>query len=129
MATHAFGTAINCMDGRVQEPVAKWLKENFSVTYVHMITEPGPALLVTTASPAPMARLKAKAEISVVKRGSRVIALAGHHDCAANASSPEEHREQIRQGVQALQAWGLETSAVGLWVNEAWEVEQVTQQV
>ena len=126
MTSHTFGTAINCMDGRVQEPVAKWLKENFSVTYVDMITEPGPDLLMTTASPAAMASLKAKAEISVVKHGSRVIALAGHYDCAANTSSPEEHREQIRQGVEAIQAWGLEASVVGLWVNEAWEVEQVT---
>ncbi|MCJ7749713.1 MAG: hypothetical protein MUQ65_01255 [Armatimonadetes bacterium] len=45
-------------------------------------------------------------------------------ESAANASSPEEHREQIRQGVQAIQAWGLEASVVGLWVNEAWEVEK-----
>ncbi len=29
MSQGTFGTAINCMDGRVQEPVARWLKEHY----------------------------------------------------------------------------------------------------
>src|SRR5260221_2454579 len=41
MATGTFGTAINCMDGRVQTPIADWVKMHFSVTLVDMITEAG----------------------------------------------------------------------------------------
>jgi len=41
MATGTFGTAINCMDGRVQTPIADWVKMHFSVTWVDMITEAG----------------------------------------------------------------------------------------
>ncbi len=36
-----FGTVLNCIDGRVQIPVTNWLKENFDVDYVDLITEPG----------------------------------------------------------------------------------------
>jgi len=37
-----FATAINCMDGRTQEPVITWIKKNYHVDFVDMITEPGP---------------------------------------------------------------------------------------
>lgn len=42
IAKDKFGTAINCIDGRVQLPVIKWLKENYYLDFVDMITEPGP---------------------------------------------------------------------------------------
>ena len=37
-----FATAINCMDGRAQEPVIEYMKKSYGVDYVDMITEPGP---------------------------------------------------------------------------------------
>ncbi len=36
-----FVTAINCMDGRVQIPVIEYLKNNYGINYVDMITAPG----------------------------------------------------------------------------------------
>ncbi len=36
-----FGTAKNCLDGRVQIPVLDWIKLHSRVQYVDMITEPG----------------------------------------------------------------------------------------
>ena len=41
----SFCTAINCMDGRVQLPVIRFLQERFKVDYVDVISEPGPNLL------------------------------------------------------------------------------------
>ncbi len=37
-----FATAINCMDGRTQEPIINYMKNKFKVDYVDMISEPGP---------------------------------------------------------------------------------------
>ena len=37
-----FCTAINCMDGRTQEPVIAFVKKRFGIDCVDMITEPGP---------------------------------------------------------------------------------------
>ena len=45
-----FGTAINCMDGRVQEPVAKFLKEIYGIDFVDTITEPGPVKILSENS-------------------------------------------------------------------------------
>ena len=42
MTKETFATAINCMDGRTQEPIISWAKKAFEVDYVDAITEPGP---------------------------------------------------------------------------------------
>ncbi len=42
----SFCTTINCMDGRVQLPVIKYLQKHFNVDYVDSITEPGPNLIL-----------------------------------------------------------------------------------
>ena len=36
-----FATALNCMDGRVQNTVTEWTKKHFNVTFVDAVTEPG----------------------------------------------------------------------------------------
>lgn len=41
-ATGTFATAINCMDGRTQEPIINYMKQGYKVDYVDMINEPGP---------------------------------------------------------------------------------------
>ena len=38
----SFITAINCIDGRVQEPLISFIKKEFSAEYIDLVTEPGP---------------------------------------------------------------------------------------
>lgn len=38
----SFCTVINCMDGRVQLPVIRYLMDRFNVACVDSVTEPGP---------------------------------------------------------------------------------------
>jgi hypothetical protein len=42
-----FCTVINCMDGRVQLPVNKYLQKRFNVAYVDSITEAGPVRIIS----------------------------------------------------------------------------------
>ena len=42
MINKKFATAITCMDGRIQIPVIEYIKSNYGVDYVDVITEPGP---------------------------------------------------------------------------------------
>ena len=39
---YKFGTAINCIDGRTQQPVIDYIKQNYAVDIVDMITFPVP---------------------------------------------------------------------------------------
>jgi hypothetical protein len=126
MSHGKFGTAINCMDGRVQLPVIEWMKEKFQLDYVDMITEPGADKAVGAGWFEKIEEIKTKALISVNKHGSRIIVIAGHDDCAGNPVSPEEHKKNVRDAVKEIQSWGLTIDKViGLWLNKDWKVEVV----
>lgn len=107
--TGKFGTAINCIDGRVQTPVAEWVKREYGVDFVDMITAPGAVKEVGFAGGA--------LQISIDKHRSKVVAVAGHWDCAGNPVSDEEHKEMIKNAVEKVKSWGLDIEVVGVWVD------------
>jgi carbonic anhydrase len=120
-----FATALNCMDGRVQEPVIKFLKEKYKVDFVDMITEPGIDRILAEGDKKTLEEIKNKIEISIKKHRSKVVAIVGHTDCAGNPVGKREHLRQIRKGKEILKSMNIEAEILGLWVNEKWEVEVV----
>jgi carbonic anhydrase len=119
-----FATAINCMDGRVQLPVINWLRENLSVDYVDMITEPGPDRILAEGTPAAQDAIKARVLISVNKHGSETILVAAHHDCAGNPVARAQHEEHIRRSIIRIHSWKLPVKRIfGAWIGENWKVE------
>ncbi len=125
MSHDVFGTAINCIDGRVQLPVIQWMKEHYPLDHVDMVTEPGADKVVAAGTPAQIEIIKAKVCISVQAHGSKVVAVAGHDECAGNPVPKEVHWEQIRQAVQVVHSWDLPVRVVGLWLGDTWSVEVV----
>ena len=127
MKNYTFATAIVCIDGRTQIPVITFLKKRFAVDYIDMITEPGPDKILSrgTLQCAPTSdvieSIKKRALISVEKHKSKIVIIAGHHDCTANPVGREEHYRQIRKAVQNVRKWNLEVGVYGLWVNEKWQ--------
>ena len=121
-----FATAITCVDGRVQLPVMTYVKHTQGVDYVDMLTAPGvnkviaEGIYLTTTE-----LLKKSAEISIDKHGSRLIAIAGHHDCSANPSDKDANLKQLLAAVRIVDSWALNARVIGLWVNEQWKVSQV----
>ncbi len=121
-----FATSIHCMDGRVQEPILAWLKREFNVDYVDVITEPGPnKILANLAPPELLESVHTRVGISVQKHGSSVIAVSGHHDCAGNPVDKARQREQIEQSANYLAGKYPNVVIVKLWVNENWQVERL----
>ena len=96
MAEGKFATSVSCMDGRIQIPLAKWIKENYSVDFVDAITEPGVDNKV--AENLDLASIKSKINISINAHKSEMIVVSGHYDCAGNPVSDEEHMSQIKKG-------------------------------
>jgi len=131
MDNNKFATAITCMDGRVQEPVSSWMKQHLHVDYVDTITEAGPDKILIQGpldgldAMKQVESLQRKARLSVEAHGSCAIAVVGHHDCAGNPVSREEHLQQIRKCVEVVASWGLGVRILGLWVNEQWGVEVI----
>ena len=127
MAYGRFGTAINCIDGRVQFPVANWMKKQFHLDYIDVITEPGADKVLAHGQLHSNESIKAKAQNSALAHGSKIIVIAGHDDCAANLVLKEQHLSDINKAVQLVHSWNLPSEKViGVWVNKDWRIEVIS---
>lgn len=122
----SFCTAINCMDGRVQEPVINYLKKKYRTNYVDMITEPGPNKILAESSDDKLIEsIFSRIEISVKKHGSKHIAIIGHFDCAGNPANQEEQWLHTLEAVKTVKEKFKNTEVIGLWVNKNWAVTEI----
>ena len=120
MAEGKFATSVTCMDGRIQLPLAKWIKENYSVDYVDAITEPGVDKKVSDN--ADLESIKHKVGISINAHKSELIVVSGHYDCAGNPVSDDEHKSQIKKGVEVISSWNTGAKVIGIWVDNTWNI-------
>ncbi len=126
-----FFTSVGCMDGRVQEPVAKFGRSKFNALYPDTITEAGLVGLLTKDNPdqSLIDSLKAKIDISIQKHGSRGIVVHGHEDCAGNPVDYEKHKEDVRKSVEVIKKLINNRAPVyGVFVkrqNGDWIVEEL----
>lgn len=125
MSEKSFACAINCMDGRTQEPVIRYLKEKLGVDYVDAVTEPGPILHLAEQNAPWINNIHACCDVSVNKHHAHAIAIVSHYDCAGNPVPKEEQSEQLYKSVALVRSWYPDISIYGLWVDESWEVHEV----
>ncbi len=121
MTSQSFATALNCMDGRTQEPVIDLIKKDASVTFVDMITFPGIDGFLASASEEELTQILKMINISVEKHGSKHLYIVGHYDCAGNPVSEEEHKNHISQAVRRLKQLFPNLTIKGLWVGQDWK--------
>jgi hypothetical protein len=124
-----FGTVINCTDGRVQYPVMDYLKSHFEIDYFDAANEAGPMKTLTKQSDkCRLITLKEQIRTSLEDHGSKTIVLVGHHDCTDNPGDRTFQENQMDASLDYLRrAFGTDITYVGLYVNEAWEVEEYTR--
>ncbi len=121
-----FGTAIVCMDGRVQLPVHNWLMNNYGLDYVDTITEPGPDKILTRGTSLQVESIKSRVLISVNAHGSDTIFISAHHDCAGNPVSRDEHIEMVKRCVSVVKGWNLPVKRIiGAWIDENWNISVI----
>jgi hypothetical protein len=121
-----FGTAINCIDGRTQEPVIDFMKQKYGIDGVDMVTFPGvDGVISSLGNFNTIALIRNAVSISIEKHGSRIIALVGHFDCAGNPGNREHHYAHIGKAVQQVSSWNFDADIVGLYVNDKWQIEKV----
>lgn len=124
MVAQKRAVCLNCIDGRVQLPVIQWIKDNYEVDHVDMITEPGiDGLLSDNANP--IDEINRKVRISIEKNKASIIFIVGHHDCKGNPVSEPVHKEQILSAVDRLKGGFSEVTVIGLWINSQWKVEKL----
>ena len=121
-----FGTCLNCMDGRVQLPVIKWIQKENGLDYIDMITEAGIDGVLVQGN-VDITNIIEKIQISLDKHGSEMIFIVGHFDCAGNQVNEETHRKHIREAVERLKSMMSSCKIIGLWVSKEWMVEKIIE--
>jgi len=125
MESFRFGTAINCIDGRTQQVVIDYMKQNYEVDVVDMLTFPGADRIFSDPERLPEVALAKRAiSISIEKHNSKVIEVVGHYDCAGNPGDKAHHYAHIRKAVQEVSSWNLSARVIGLYVNDKWKIEE-----
>jgi len=114
------------MDGRVQLPVIKYLKQRFNAEYVDTITEPGPNLILANDSSSVLSQsIFARLQISVLKHKSEAVAIVGHYDCAGNPAPEKEQFSHIKKSIKILKKQLKDIEIIGLWVDKNWKVKEI----
>jgi carbonic anhydrase len=116
-------TCLNCMDGRVQLPVLTWIKENYPVDFVDVITEAGMDNVL--ANQEDISEVLRSIKVSVNLNKSTRLFIVGHYDCRGNPVDEKIHREEIIRAVGRLKPLWPNQDVIGLWVNHSWNVEWV----
>lgn len=129
-----FFTAVGCMDGRVQDPVAWFGKRKFSVKYPDSITEAGLVGLLAKGFIDPQFEQNMRfkiVEVSIGMHHSEGIIVHGHQECAGNPVEDEHHIEDIRKAVRRIQGWlsaDNQIPVVGVFVKRnlnTWVAEEI----
>lgn len=112
------------MDGRVQEPVIQFLKSNYQVDFVDMITESGPdRIMAEETEKLKVNAIRQRLDFSLKNHGSRVILVAGHADCAGNPVDRDTHIAQILNASATIRKWFPDAEIVPVWIGDDWKVE------
>ena len=116
-------TCLNCMDGRAQLPVLTWIKANYPVDFVDVITEAG--MDGVLAKQKDISEILRSLKVSVNLNRSTRLFIVGHYDCRGNSTDENRHREEIANAVKRLRPLWPSQEVFGLWVNHHWQVELV----
>ena len=116
-------TCLNCMDGRVQLPVITWIKANYPVDFVDVITEAG--MDGVLAKQKDIAEVSRSIKVSVNLNKSTRLFVVGHYDCRGNPVDEKLHRQEVIDAVKRLKPLWPAQDVMGLWVNDRWQVELV----
>lgn len=126
MMDFRFGTAINCIDGRTQEPVIDFMKQKYNIDGVDLVTFPGVDGVISNGENSDkIALIRNAVSISIEKHRSGIIAVVGHFDCAGNPGNREHHYEDIQKAVNEVSSWSFHAQVVGFYVNDKKQIEEV----
>lgn len=116
------------MDGRVQLPVINYLMSRFNVTWVDSITESGPVQALTGQNWSPVTdSIFHRLDISINKHNSCAIAVVAHHNCAGNPVPKAKQLDQLNASVKHVSQKYPKLTAIGLWVDETWSVNEIAK--
>ena len=112
------------MDGRVQLPVITWIKENYPVDFVDVVTEAGMDGVLSKQKD--ISEILRSIRVSVELNKSTRLFVVGHHDCRGNPADEASHRKDVSAATIRLKKCYPALEVIGLWVNDRWQAEKTS---
>lgn len=120
-----FAVALSRIGGRVQEPLATWVREWYGVRYVDEVTEPGLEAVLPHGAPAEGDVLLSNAAVSRRAHGGAMLVVAGHADCAGKSVADGQHVRDMAAAVRWVQTAVPEFAMRGAFVYATGRVRAV----
>lgn len=131
-----FFTSVGCMDGRVQDVIAKFGRKKFGATFPDTVTDAGLVGILAKDSvhPSDLAGIIYKVlGVSIGKHNSSGVIVHGHAECAGNPVDDEKQKQDIIRSVEVIKPFVGPVPVVGVFVHRnksnpaEWIAEEVTQ--
>jgi len=81
LKNNKFGICLTSIDGRLQLPVLEWIKSNYNVEYVDMITERNMIEIFTKNMDRSIDDISKKIKHSIRYNKSKILFVVGYHKC------------------------------------------------
>ena len=125
-----FFTVVGCMDGRVQDVIARFGREKFDAEFPDTITEAGIVGLISNNPEQKFVEnLEFKLLVSIEKHHSKGILVDGHQECVGNPVDDEKHKEDVRKSVEFIRELTEDKVPVtGVFVvrdGDSWKAEEI----
>jgi len=121
-----FTTCLNCVDGRVQLPIIHWIKKNYDIDYIDMVTEVGVDGILADEN-SDIKRILRIMDVSLKRSKSNIIFVVGHYDCLGNSADEKTHKKNILLASERLKILRSFCKVIGLWVSREWLVEKIIE--
>lgn len=115
------------MDGRTHLPVINWIRDNYGISWVDMITEPGMDGLLAGKPPEELADIIRKIDISIKVHDTKEIFVVAHYDCIGNPVDEKSHEQHIQKAVERLKKMRPHMKIIGLWVGSRSDVKKIIE--
>ncbi len=115
------------MDGRTQLPAINWIKDNYGIDWVDMITEPGMDGLLAEKPMEELSDIIRKVDISIKVHDTKEIFIVAHHDCIGNPVDEKKHEQHVQKAVEKLKKLKPDMKIIGLWVDHKFTVKKIPE--
>jgi len=128
MREKKFGTCLNCIDGRLQLLAIDWIKKNYNIDCVDMITELDMIGKLSKNRNKSIDHIVKNIKHSLANNKSEAIFIVGYGDIPNSLTEQRCEKEDVVGSADILRSLFPDCKIVGLWVTGKLEIELINKQ-
>lgn len=116
-----FAASIQCIDGRIHDAIFSYIRGNYDIKYIDIISEPGIDGILADENITHIDSIIRKVQVCVDVHQVKEVFLSAHYNCLANPGTKEEHLVQMNKSLEKLKAIFPDLNFHKIWIDENWE--------